>query len=297
MKKTNAFIAAILAASMLTACGGTDTAEVTSAENTVSETTAATVFETDTMSAESIAETTTENTVTGDVSVDDTVTTIAQEQVRVPAPDAAFLLELCNKWLSEDTLENGKSFMLDGSPVGTVTALYTDIDGDLNAEFCFIVDIYGSSALYVCDYIENAWEITDILTIAKQYTYLQEIDNGATYLLAVVGVRSAEGLYSYVYNNGVEEKFEMFDYNAFYDNELAAAENDEVRDDMYYNAIETAITGYDNLTYLFDLPCATADLVNDVRFLGSSFAPDDFDSDAVQAKLDTFTAEVAALFQ
>lgn len=49
MKKTNAFIAAALAASMLTACGGTDTAEVTSAEST----TAATVSETDTMSAES----------------------------------------------------------------------------------------------------------------------------------------------------------------------------------------------------------------------------------------------------
>ena len=53
MKKTNAFIAAILAASMLTACGGTDTAEVTSAESTASETTAATVSETDTLSAES----------------------------------------------------------------------------------------------------------------------------------------------------------------------------------------------------------------------------------------------------
>ena len=61
MKKTNALIAAALAASMLTACGGTDTAEVTSAENTVSETTAATVSETDTLSAES-EETTAETT-------------------------------------------------------------------------------------------------------------------------------------------------------------------------------------------------------------------------------------------
>lgn len=53
MKKANAFIAAALAASMLTSCGGTDTAEVTSAESTVSETTAAAVSETGTLSAES----------------------------------------------------------------------------------------------------------------------------------------------------------------------------------------------------------------------------------------------------
>ncbi len=53
MKKTNAFIAAVLATSMLTACGGTDTAEMTSAESIVSETTAATVSEADTTSAES----------------------------------------------------------------------------------------------------------------------------------------------------------------------------------------------------------------------------------------------------
>lgn len=45
MKKTNALIAAVLAASMLTACGGTDTAEVTSAESTVSETTGSEVTE------------------------------------------------------------------------------------------------------------------------------------------------------------------------------------------------------------------------------------------------------------
>lgn len=68
MKKTNALIAAVLVTSMLTSCGGTDTAEMTSAESTVSETTesevteateAATVSETDTLSAES-EETTTE---------------------------------------------------------------------------------------------------------------------------------------------------------------------------------------------------------------------------------------------
>ena len=53
MKKTNALIAAILVTSMLTACGGTGTAEMTSAESTVSETTTATVSETDTLSAES----------------------------------------------------------------------------------------------------------------------------------------------------------------------------------------------------------------------------------------------------
>lgn len=71
MKKTNAFIAAALAASMLTACGGTDTAEVTSAESTVSETTAATVPETDTLSAES-EETTTKTSVEPVESVSDT---------------------------------------------------------------------------------------------------------------------------------------------------------------------------------------------------------------------------------
>lgn len=65
MKKTNALIAAALAASMLTACGGTDTEEMISAESTVSETTAATVSEKDTLSAESeeaTSETTTETT-------------------------------------------------------------------------------------------------------------------------------------------------------------------------------------------------------------------------------------------
>lgn len=61
MKKTNALIAAILVTSMLTSCGGTDTAEMTSAESTVSETTTATVSETDTLSAES-EETTSETT-------------------------------------------------------------------------------------------------------------------------------------------------------------------------------------------------------------------------------------------
>ncbi|MCM1060857.1 MAG: hypothetical protein NC452_11270 [Eubacterium sp.] len=52
-KKSAALIATVLAASILTSCGGTDTAEMTSAESTVSEKTAATVSETDTMSAES----------------------------------------------------------------------------------------------------------------------------------------------------------------------------------------------------------------------------------------------------
>lgn len=297
MKKINALIAAVLVTSMLTSCGGTDKAEMTEMSakteesiTTVSEETTETVSETDTLSAESG-----ENTV--ETTGKEAVAVITQEQVKAPAPDAEFLLELCNKWLSEEVLENGKSFALSGSPVGTVTALYTDIDGDLTAEFCFIVDAYCSSALYVCDYIENAWEVTDILTIAKQYTYLQEADNGATSLLAVVGVRSVEGLNSYVYKNGVEENFEMFEYTAFYDNELAAAENDEVREDLYNKAIETALAGYDNLTYLFDLPCATADLVNDTRFLGSDFVPDGFDVAALQDKLDTFTAEVATLFQ
>lgn len=46
---------------MLTSCGGTDTAEMTSAESTVSETTTATVSETDTLSAKS-EETTSETT-------------------------------------------------------------------------------------------------------------------------------------------------------------------------------------------------------------------------------------------
>lgn len=61
MKKTNALITAVLVTSILTACGGTDTAEMTSAESTVSETTAATVSEKDTLSAE-IEEATSETT-------------------------------------------------------------------------------------------------------------------------------------------------------------------------------------------------------------------------------------------
>lgn len=64
MKKTNAFIAAALITSMLTSCGGTDTAEITSSEST----TTATVSETDTLSAES-EETTTEATTVSEVEV------------------------------------------------------------------------------------------------------------------------------------------------------------------------------------------------------------------------------------
>lgn len=67
MKKTNAFIAAALITSMLTSCGGTDTAEITSSEST----TVATVSETDTLSAES-EETTTETSVETTASVSDT---------------------------------------------------------------------------------------------------------------------------------------------------------------------------------------------------------------------------------
>lgn len=68
MKRTNALIAAILVTSMLTSCGGTDKAEMTSAESTVSETTAATVSETDTLSAES--EETTSETAVEDLKTD-----------------------------------------------------------------------------------------------------------------------------------------------------------------------------------------------------------------------------------
>lgn len=71
MKRTNALIAAVLAASMLTSCGGTDTAEMTSAESTVNETTAATVSETDTLSAES-EETTTETSAEPAETISDT---------------------------------------------------------------------------------------------------------------------------------------------------------------------------------------------------------------------------------
>ena len=75
MKKANAFITAALAASMLTSCGGIDTAEMTSAESTASETTAAVVSETDTLSAES-EETTTETTEkeTAEEPIDEPVT-------------------------------------------------------------------------------------------------------------------------------------------------------------------------------------------------------------------------------
>lgn len=289
MKRTNALIAAVLVTSTLTACNGVGTAGVTETSAKTEE--SVTTVSEETTTAENTSEAYTESQT---VTTAEETSISADSEAKVSAPDKAFLLDLCTKWLDEGVLENGKSFALGGSPVGTVTALYTDIDGDLTAEFCFIVDAYGSSALYVCDYINEAWKVTDILTIAKQYTYLQKTDNGATSLFAVVGSRAAEGLTSYVYNNGVEEAFEMFDYTAFYDNELAAAEN---ADDVYYKAIENAISKYDNLTYLYDLPCVTADLVNDVRFLGSDFAPDGFDSDAVQTKFDAFTAEVATLFQ
>lgn len=56
MQKISAFITAVLVTSMLTACGGTDTARVTSVKSTVSKTIESevtTVSETDTLSAES----------------------------------------------------------------------------------------------------------------------------------------------------------------------------------------------------------------------------------------------------
>lgn len=255
-----------------------------------------------TLAVESTAETTSETTVaietevTNGVSENGIETTIAGEQADVTAPDAAFLLKLCNMWLSDDVLENGKRLSADMSPSGTVTALYADVDGDAVKEFCFCINLYESAILYVCEWRDTAWEVVDALNIAEMYTYLQTNDDGTTSLFAVVGVRAVEGLRSYVYTGGVEEEFEMFDYTAFYDADLAAASDDTEREKFYYEAIEAALAKYTNLTYLFDLPNVTDNLLYDVRFLGSDFVPDDFDSEAVQAKLDTFTTEVAALF-
>ncbi len=104
MKKTNAFIAAALAASILTACGGTDTAEMTSAESTMSETT--TVSETDTMSAES-EETTTETV--NDSEVGDTYDV---EEI----PDETFIEET----ESDDSAETEETFPAPPTPPETV---------------------------------------------------------------------------------------------------------------------------------------------------------------------------------
>ncbi|MCM1060856.1 MAG: hypothetical protein NC452_11265 [Eubacterium sp.] len=123
MKKTNAIIAAALAASILTSCGGTDTAEVTSAESTVSETTAATVSETDTMSAES--EETTEITPAPNSAeleptppvVDDGIFDPANPQLHLDRQDDAEYIEITEntkfyecRYSTDNVVNDEKSF-------------------------------------------------------------------------------------------------------------------------------------------------------------------------------------------
>lgn len=221
------------------------------------------------------------------------------DNTNVVAPDSNFLLKMFDIWQSDVVLENGKSiaYILGGSPAGSSKATYVDVDGDGIKEFCFIIDSYHGSAMYICNYVDNDWKIVDALKITGRYTYLQMNENGTTSLFAVVGVKASEGLVCYTYKNGIEEEFELLDWEKLYE-ELGEITDLNERDYAYYAAIEKSLKRYDNLTYLYDLPYVQTMLLYEARGLNDEgLRREDFDEEDVKRRLDEFTAEVAELFR
>ena len=285
---------------LLSACNNseTNTAEITSStantsttigteltDNTLSITTSGTVRETteETMSEQE------ETTASETAKAESANTTV------VP-PDSDFWLKMFEIWCSDEVLENGKQLYdtLNASPAGSSKVFYVDIDGDGIKELCYIVDTFHGSCMYVCDYVDNNWKVVDALSLG--YTYLQPNDDGTTSLFVVNGVRAVEGLACYVYNNGVEEEFELLDWEKLYE-ELGEITDLNERDDAYYTAIEEALEKYDNLTNLYDTPYVMTMLLYEARGLhDEGLRREDFDEEDVKRRLDEFTAEVAELF-
>lgn len=280
MKHIKMITAGILALAMAACTADTNTETITVAQTT-------TAAETTTAEAESKAETEGETeTETESEAETETETEAAEEAVpgEVVPPAADTLQKLFALRMSDDTLPNGKDFLGNASPSGTADAFYVDIDSDDTKEFCFIWHTAHGSVVYVCDYTEQEWKVVDVLDIATQYTYLQTDENGKQYLFVVIGIRTAEGLRSYTYKDGIEKDFELFDMSII----------GGPYDDLYHEMIQSFLKEYDNLQPLYDLPHASTASFYEISFMNSEYA--DEDTTAAQEALEQFTNDVAALF-
>lgn len=285
MKHIKIILAALLAI-ILTACGNSGTAEVTdqttegtsSVSETVSEELAATATEADT--------TTEKTTTTEETTTEESAEAAAEEPaVDVEPPSREFLAYLFDNWGFSD---------LGASPSSDSYAFYIDIDGDSIKEFCFVIGSLHGYSISVFDYDNDnrEWKHRDSLQTAYKYTYLQPDEKGASRLFTVVGVRYIEGLYSYIYENGEIKPFELKGTEKISDDSLIAEYNDDptLVNDIYHDTIKEALTEYDDLTWLYDLPHAETDSFYDIYNPGIEGVERD------EAKLDEFYRAVLELF-
>lgn len=223
MKKTNALIAAVLVTSMLTACGGTDTAEMTSAESTVSETTAATVSETDTLSAES-EETTTETAVE-DLKTDKS-DGLAEDEVDIePIEDETF-------W--DMTTETEETFP--ALPIPPEVAKELEYGGRSN------VFLMGD---YMSDFEDKMWmtiKNTYVSTDDCELLFFENKEDAATEQIAYVGTTAAGdhtvlGLYR-KYDDSFADDPMVGESYWDYKNHILAVSSDDV---LQYFPADTAI--------------------------------------------------------
>ncbi|MDE6132627.1 MAG: hypothetical protein K2G04_04540 [Oscillospiraceae bacterium] len=292
-KRTCLPLCLAFAMSVTAACSSSEinTADVTS--STVTTVTTETDTETSSAAASTIVETTAE---TASEQADTTVSEKSADLKIVP-PDSDFWLEMFEIWCSDEVLENGKSiaYILGGSPAGSSKVFYVDVDGDGIKELCFIVDSFHGSGMYICDYIDNNWEIVDALPLGY-YTYLQPNDDGTTSLFVVVATRYVERFICYKYNKGVEEEFELLDKDKLYE-ELYQIEGMNEQEEFFHASINDALKKYDDLTNLYDMPYVMTMLLYEVRPLtNESMRMENFNEEDIRRQLEEFTAEVAELF-
>lgn len=283
MRKILAGILSLTMAATLAGCGAGDNVGTETPETTAAVTVETTI--TEGIAEESEAEETTEIDVPV-VEETETEASISVTDEIIP-PNADMLYEMFTLRVSDRKLDNGKDFLGIASPSGSASAFYEDIDNDNEKEFCFIWDTAHGSTMYVCEFLNGAWEPVDVLLIAPNYTYLQAAEQG-TQLFTVVGIRAAEGLESYTYD-GTEEYFVLFDETEIED------EEDYYNGDGYYRAIENALAEYDGLQPLYDLPHAQT-----AKFYEIAFMDDDNmngDRESAQAALNEFADDVAAMFE
>lgn len=284
---------------LLTACNNSEanTAEITSSTASISNTISTDI--TDNTSSITTSYTVTETTEETMSEQEETTASetakAAGENTNVVPPDSDFWLKMFEIWCSDEVLENGEELAIWASPAGSSKVFYVDIDGDGIKELSYIIDTYHGSCMYVCDYVDNNWKVVDALKISG-YTYLQPNDDGTTSLFVVNGVRAVEGLACYVYNNGVEEEFELLDWEKLSE-ELDQIEGMNEQEEFFHAEIEKALEKYDNLTNIYDTPYVMTMLLYEARPLtNESLRTENFDEEDVRRQLDEFTAEVAELF-
>lgn len=300
-KKTHLFLCLLCMAFLLSACNNSEanTAEITSSTASVSTTIGTDVTDNTSSitTSDTAAETTAESTSEQEDTTASETAKAAGENTSVVPPDSDFWLKMFEIWCSDEVLENGKKlyyYGMGGSPAGSSKVFYVDIDGDGIKELCYIVDTYHGSCMYVCDYIDNNWKVVDALPLG--YTYLQPNDDGTTSLFVVVATRYVETLDWYIYNNGVEEKFEFLDKDKLSE-EIDQIEGMNEQEEYFHAAIEEALEKYDNLTNLYDMPYVMTMLLYEARPLtNESLRTEAFDEEDMRRQLDEFTAEVAELF-